>query len=282
MASSERFASNATGGEPLEKGLSPSVRSTLQGGHRRGAADVGLPFRPVRTLQFSCPRSLWPHNRFCFSKSFARNTWPIQRNLPPPRKQPCANYQNGFCRVRLDPLLAAAAREPIASEEDNQTFARRLEHARCDVAQGLPCPHSPPCPIYAGGKLWVGDVLVRQFVREAWNQIDVLKAFQAQGWPLRIAIPPSNKFDAKYATRLKNTVDRLNYEQDPWLIQFHRHRIDRAISWEFEIPLNDCSERFRAFELCYNAGQRCWRIVRRGRETCAARPVLGTLSHGSV
>jgi hypothetical protein len=112
---------------------------------------------------------------------------------------------------------------------------------RCRVASGLACRYALATPRYEAKprELWVGDIVVRRYARTAWNQIAVLELFESQSWVPRIEDPLGTKFDPKYASRLKNTVSRLNHGQTTWLVHFHGHGIDRAISWERRIPLNE-------------------------------------------
>jgi hypothetical protein len=112
---------------------------------------------------------------------------------------------------------------------------RLAQISRIDVSHELCRPHYDR----DRRELRVGQVVVRRFDREAWNQIEVLKRFEAVGWPQLIADPLGKIADATYAQQLKNVVFHLNHRQKPWLIVFHCRPIDRAIAWRLNIPLSE-------------------------------------------
>ncbi len=162
------------------------------------------------------------------------------------RLAPCMGTDRNRCVLRalrlgfkVSKALSALNRKPAGAA----TVLRRVavkafnDHdLSCFIARGLACPIGPrkPCYDHEGYELRLGGVVARLFRREAPNQMEVLRRFQAEDWPPYIVDALGKRVDPKYAQRLETTVYRLNHGQTTWLIVFHCHATDRAISWELK------------------------------------------------
>ncbi|MGO9110685.1 MAG: hypothetical protein ACLP9L_15805 [Thermoguttaceae bacterium] len=114
-----------------------------------------------------------------------------------------------------------------------------LEDLRCHAAHGLPCCHNLATPHYDRDlrALFVGNVRLHAFSAQAGYVLDILEAFEAEGWPHRIFEPLGRIKSKKYGEWLKAAVYELNHHgQEPWLIQFHSHPKSRAIGWKWRLP----------------------------------------------
>ena len=114
--------------------------------------------------------------------------------------------------------------------------------ARCHMVDGYRCRNTPERPDYDAAQrvLLVGQFIPPHFLREAWNLIAVLVAFQGREWAPAVPSALPKGFDAKSAakskTTLKNTIHHLNRAQDPWLVRFHGRWHEGTISWEWNLP----------------------------------------------
>ncbi len=80
-------------------------------------------------------------------------------------------------------------------------------------------------------ELWLGKQLVKQFRRPAINQVQILEAFEEEGWPRSIDDPlPGEGPEAK--KRLENAIQRLNYDQVRGLLRFESNGNGDGIRWE--------------------------------------------------
>jgi hypothetical protein len=110
-------------------------------------------------------------------------------------------------------------------------FVRRLERTASAQAGTI--------PFYDIGrhKLWLGDVLVKEFKQLAPEQEKILKAFQRRGWPARIVNPLTRRpGDAAAKIHLGEVLKRLNRCQEQALIRFHGDGTGRGITWEIVTP----------------------------------------------
>jgi hypothetical protein len=80
--------------------------------------------------------------------------------------------------------------------------------------------------------LRVGGRVVKHFRVPARNQELILTAFQELGWPRYIddPLPPAPGLDPKH--RLRDTISRLNHNQQNRLIRFHGDGNGRGLWWE--------------------------------------------------
>lgn len=99
-------------------------------------------------------------------------------------------------------------------------------------ASSVPSPGSIPEWNAATRRLYLDDVLVKEFRQPAENQEIVLARFEEQGWPERIddPLPPDAGPDVR--DRLHNTVRRLNRQQNP-LLWFESDGQGLGICWRW-------------------------------------------------
>jgi hypothetical protein len=85
--------------------------------------------------------------------------------------------------------------------------------------------------------LYLGDVSVHEFSGQAGYVVDILEAFEAQGWPPFLVDPLGKCRNAKYGKWLKEAVYELNQCQKPsWLIHFHSRPKAHIVWWELRLP----------------------------------------------
>ncbi len=106
----------------------------------------------------------------------------------------------------------------------------RLADAVCQRAGGLKCPYRP-CYDSLRRELSVPGRVVREFHRDAENQIAILEAFEKAGWPPRIenVFPRPMPWEV-VRHRLSNAVSELNEKQKK--IRFSVERGTQAVLWE--------------------------------------------------
>jgi hypothetical protein len=167
----------------------------------------------------------------------------------------CDWYLEEWCSLRLVEAMRPAASNAVPAH-GNAGHAKRLPLGRllaripktgpdtanllCPVAQGPSCPYISRAPHYDRDlyELSVGGKVVRTYVRKAPNQLELLEQFENLKWPPCIVDTIRNEWDASQRMRMKETVFRLNQGQDPWLILFHCHPAQRAVSWTFHETAN--------------------------------------------
>lgn len=81
-------------------------------------------------------------------------------------------------------------------------------------------------------ELRVGTVVVKQFVREARNQIAILAAFHQRGWPEVIGNPLDSGSETSGEERLANAVKELNRTRNALRVMFHVRGGGTAVRWE--------------------------------------------------
>ena len=74
--------------------------------------------------------------------------------------------------------------------------------------------------------------IVRTFRRAAPDQMEILIAFQEQGWPAWIENPFGRSTSADSERRLSNAVARLNHQQKPKRIYFWVEKGTQRIYWK--------------------------------------------------
>lgn len=116
------------------------------------------------------------------------------------------------------------------------TPGRQEADVLCPRVNGLSCPYALGPPDYKSTirKLFVRGLKVLEFHRDAENQIAILEAFQAAGWPRRIENifrRPLPCDDVRH--RLSDAVRELNRRQNPQRIHFWVERGTQAVLWEF-------------------------------------------------
>lgn len=81
-------------------------------------------------------------------------------------------------------------------------------------------------------ELWLGDFRVRRFRRPAPNAAALLAAFEQAGWPERLDSPFVKDLDRDGRERLRDTVKRLNLDQEHALLRFHIEGAGLQVRWE--------------------------------------------------
>ena len=127
-------------------------------------------------------------------------------------RAPISWESNGIANSNINPTAGhdATAGEPILEGEVKPVFKKELR------------------------ELWVGRDCVHFFRAQACNEVAILRKLQEKNWPPVIFEPLGNSKSRKYAWL--RTVCRLNQSQSPWLIQFHSHCSERAVSWKWTLP----------------------------------------------
>jgi hypothetical protein len=80
-------------------------------------------------------------------------------------------------------------------------------------------------------ELWLGDTLVKKFLRPAPLQELILAVFEEEGWPERIDDPLPGPFDGDRRDRLHKALQKLNRNQQVPLLEFHRDGTGEKIVW---------------------------------------------------
>ena len=83
-----------------------------------------------------------------------------------------------------------------------------------------------------------GDEVIKQFRTKANNQETVLRAFEEEGWPIRIddPLPPTPEVEAK--RRLADTIKCLNRNRRSECVRFRGDGTAEGVLWEF-LPSQD-------------------------------------------
>lgn len=82
-------------------------------------------------------------------------------------------------------------------------------------------------------ELYWGNLLVKRFRKPAENQVEILAAFEKEGWPRVIPDPLGGKGDAVAAKRLGDTIFALNKGLEiPGIIRFERDGTGEGVRWE--------------------------------------------------
>ncbi len=122
-------------------------------------------------------------------------------------------------------------------------------------SQGSSPVESEPAPILApldvkrplpfwdasNRRLWLGELLVKEFRRPATNQITVLWVFQEEGWTGSHIDDPLPRddldTDADAKRRLHDTIRNLNRGMLAGTIRFHGDGTGEGVIWEYEAPV---------------------------------------------
>ncbi len=161
-------------------------------------------------------------------------------------KQPlifCHGPHHGLCPNRMA-RLAIELRQQEATVGKGKTIVslRHLvelgwgdEDVGCAAPDGAACPDGADKPYFDEDtfELSVRGEVVYTFASQASNQIAVLKAFQAQGWPREILDPLGNAADVDFVRRLHNTRHALNCAVRRWGIVFSASAVRRKIRWRY-------------------------------------------------
>jgi hypothetical protein len=83
-------------------------------------------------------------------------------------------------------------------------------------------------------ELWLGDTLIKKFLRPAPLQELILAALEEESWPERIydPLPPVPGQNAK--ERLHSTIKKLNRGRRSQRITFHGDGSGEAVRWTIE------------------------------------------------
>jgi hypothetical protein len=81
------------------------------------------------------------------------------------------------------------------------------------------------------GRLWLGDVLLREVAPQARNVISILKGFEEVEWRLQTIDDPLP--DGPDPDKLRPAVNQLNRGLKHKLIHFGTTLGNRAVTWEF-------------------------------------------------
>lgn len=87
-------------------------------------------------------------------------------------------------------------------------------------------------PSFEGRELKIGGMVIRRFYRLAPNQMAILGAFQAQGWPPEVDNALGQDMAKDVRHRLSDAVAALNKHQTPKLIHFWVEKGTQAVHWE--------------------------------------------------
>lgn len=153
-------------------------------------------FRSTNTLSFSCTT--------CFVLSEQAGLAALNASIPP---------TNVACNQQCDDRL------PL----DANGHRNASTHGRIAVKK----------PTWNGDlqRLFVGDLIVKEFRRPAPNQQLVLAAFEEDGWPPRIddPLPPAPRLVPK--RRLSETISALNRHQRNPLLRFSADGRGLGVIW---------------------------------------------------
>jgi hypothetical protein len=108
----------------------------------------------------------------------------------------------------------------------------RPERTPCKLArpEKSQCPAQPRWDGEIRRLYWDG-VLVKHFRVPAWNQEQILAAFEEEGWPARIydPLPPSRGLNPR--ARLRETIKSLNHHQLRPLLCFRGDGTGEGVLW---------------------------------------------------
>lgn len=93
-------------------------------------------------------------------------------------------------------------------------------------------PDEVPCYDRELRELWLGDVQVKRFRRPAPLQHVILSSFQELGWPRRIDDPLPKQGGQEAKLRLRDSIKRLNQNQQKRVIRFRGGGRGLGITWE--------------------------------------------------
>jgi hypothetical protein len=80
-------------------------------------------------------------------------------------------------------------------------------------------------------ELWLGDQLIKQYRLPAANQVTILRAFEEEGWPPRIADPLPPRGDEDPRRRLHDAIHKLNRNQIHPLVRFSGCWFPPSVFW---------------------------------------------------
>ena len=137
-------------------------------------------------------------------------------------------------QVELQRQVHEALESNPSRDEEPVVAACQVINKLCKVVQNAlgthHIPHSAKPRWDANHRcLLVGSVVVRRYTGDAPNQTRILEAFEAAGWPPRVA-SPFLEGDRKY--RLNKTLRDLNKGISPKLIRFRADGTGTGIRWE--------------------------------------------------
>jgi len=117
-------------------------------------------------------------------------------------------------------------------------LGRGGEDLSCGAQEDKDCPYGADKPYFDEelGELWARGLRLHCFGAQACNEVAILKKLQANHWRHKVFNPLGNGTSKKYGASLKTTICRINQCQDLWLIEFHSHPDDRAVSWKWRLP----------------------------------------------
>jgi len=135
-------------------------------------------------------------------------------------------------------VVAKAAAEDLVTAllvDDEQAAAPSPASARGGHAESTPMSTNAEVKPHwhaATSTLSYNGEVVKRFKQPAQNQKTVIAAFEAQGWPTKIADPFGTQRNTVAATkRLNDTVRSLNKKQSSKLIHFEADGTGKAIIW---------------------------------------------------
>jgi len=117
----------------------------------------------------------------------------------------------------------------------------KAEDSLCLVLLAQPCRYALIAPRYDETlrEFCVDGKRLHRFGGKAGNEVAILTAFQADGWPRAVTNPlgrPPDKSRRLYENALKSAVCRLNRCQEPWLIRFRSQPCKGIVTWEWHRP----------------------------------------------
>jgi len=86
--------------------------------------------------------------------------------------------------------------------------------------------------------LWAGPIPIKSYSRHAPNQMDVLDAFQQQGWPRRTESPlQCDDYEIDPQQQLHDTIRDLNRTLKLRIIRFRGDGTGKGVLWEWSAPV---------------------------------------------
>jgi hypothetical protein len=141
--------------------------------------------------------------------------------------------------LRPFPSLAFRANSCFLLTEQGVALALgHTAHLSTSTAVDAAQPASTPRPRWdpATRELWVGDVLVRRFLTKAHNQVQILNAFQEEGWPEHVDDPLPPNGTPERRRKLHDAVTKLNKHQITRRIEFRGDGTGSGVCWRMVKP----------------------------------------------
>ncbi len=235
----------------LAKSPSPSPSPSHSPSHSpcctAGGIDIGAPaFQRGRNAL-----SLL-YDACCYARQLDRSLWDFAEEIASLRQ---GGLTNGDLRWLICNGLVEHGREITKLGEEHREFQRAVglhfskktcfvltnagtlcvkECLTQSASSKLNATVQPTTPIWDRDlqELRLGNQIVKRFKVPAPNQETVLAVFQEENWPVYIddPLPPHPNIDPK--SRLHDTINSLNRNQQENLIQFRGNGSGKGVRWE--------------------------------------------------